>query len=180
MAHPGQVIENPCTGERIVFLHTRRETAGEFADFDHFLRPGPSAFAEHVQLNQEERFEIVSGAAHYRLDGQERTAGPSEVVVIPPGAYHVNCWTEGPAELHLRHSFRPALNVDEFFETLFALARLGKTNAKGEVNLLQLAVIGRAIESQTFGAGIPIALQRLSLPVLAGLGRLLGYQARYT
>ena len=70
MAHQGQVIENPRTGERIVFLHTRRETDGEFVDFDHFLRPGPSAFGEHVQLNQEERFEIVSGVARYRLSGE--------------------------------------------------------------------------------------------------------------
>ena len=60
------------------------------------------------------------------------------------------------------------------------LARLGKTNARGEVNLLQLAVIGSEIESQTFGVGIPISLQRLGLRVLAGLGRQLGYQPRYT
>jgi hypothetical protein len=180
MAHPGQTIENPRTGERIVFQHTSRETDGEFVEFDHYLRPGPSAFAEHVQLNQEERFEIVSGAARYRLSGAERQAEPGEVVVIPPGAYHINCWADGSDELHLRHSFRPALGNEDFFETLFALARLGKTNAKGEVNLLQLAVIGSEIESQTYGAGIPVSLQRLGLPVLAGLGRLLGYQARYT
>jgi hypothetical protein len=180
MAHPGQAIENPRTGERIVFRHTQRETNGEYVEFDHLLRPGPSAFGEHVQLNQEERFEILFGAARYRLNGAERQAGPGEVVVIPPGAYHINCWAGGPDELHLRHSFRPALGNEDFFETLFALARLGKTNARGEVNLLQLAVIGSEIKSQTFGAGIPLPLQRLSLRVLSGLGRLLGYQARYT
>jgi mannose-6-phosphate isomerase-like protein (cupin superfamily) len=180
MPRPGQAIENPITGERIVFLHTGPETSGEYTEFDHYLNPGPSTFPEHVQQNQEERFEIVSGAARYRLGGAERQAGPGEVVVIAPGTRHLNCWNPGPERLHMRHSFRPALGADDFWETLFALARLGKTNRKGEVNLLQLAVIGSEIESQTYGAGVPLWLQRLGLPVLAGLGRLLGYRARYT
>ncbi len=180
MARPGQIIANPRTGERIVFRITQRETNGECVEFDHFLLPGPSAFGEHVQLNQEERFEILLGAARYRLNGAERQAAPGEMVIIPPGAYHLNCWAAGPDALHLRHSFRPARGNEDFFETLFALARLGKTNARGGVNLLQLAVIGSEIESQTFGAGVPIPLQRWAVPVLAALGRLLGYQARYT
>jgi hypothetical protein len=180
MAQPGQAIENPRTGERIIFRVTQRASGGALVEFDHFLPPGPSTFAEHVQLNQEERFEIISGAARYRLSGAEGQAGPGEVVVVPPGAYHLNCWSAGPDELHLRHSFRPALNNEDFFETLFALARLGKTGPRGEVNLLQLAVIGRQIKSETFAAGLPVAVQRLGLPVLASLGRLLGYRARYT
>ena len=51
MAQPGQTIHNPRTGERIIFRHTQRETGGAYVEFDHFLPPGPSAFAEHVQLN---------------------------------------------------------------------------------------------------------------------------------
>ena len=180
MAQPGQAIRNPRTGERIVFRHTQAETGGAYVEFDHFLPPGPSAFGEHVQLNQEERFDIVAGLARYRLNGAEHQAGPGEAVVIPPGAHHINCWAAGPDALQLRHSFRPALGNEDFFETLFALARLGKTNPRGQVNLLQLAVIGSEIESQTFGVGIPVSLQRLGLRVLAGLGRQLGYQARYT
>jgi hypothetical protein len=46
--------------------------------------------------------------------------------------------------------------------------------------LLQMAVIGNEIKSQTFNAGIPIPLQRLALPLLARIGRLLGYRARYS
>jgi quercetin dioxygenase-like cupin family protein len=180
MAQPGQVIENPRTGERILFRVTQRDSQGAEVVFDHFLRPGPSGFGAHVQLNQEERFEIIAGAARYRLNGAEHAAAPGQVVVIPAGAYHLNCWASGTDELHLIHSFRPALDNEDFFETLFALARLGKTDALGRVNLLQLAVIGSQIKSQTFSADLPLALQRLGLPVLAGLGRLLGYPARCT
>ena len=180
MPNAGQSLDNPCTGERIVFRQTAQDTRGALVEFDHYMSPRATpTFSEHVQLNQEERFEIVSGIARYRLNGVEQQAHAGETVVVPPGAYHINCWNAGPDELHMRHSFRPARGADIFFEVMFTLAQKGKTNAKGEVNLLQLAVIGSEIESQTYGAGIPVALQRLGLPILATLGRWQGYRARY-
>ncbi|HLO33114.1 MAG TPA: hypothetical protein VK249_28465 [Anaerolineales bacterium] len=179
MPHTGQTLNNPYTGERIIFEQTEQGTGGTLVAFEHFMSPRTKpTFPEHVQLNQEERFEIIAGSARYRLAGVERQAQAGETVVIPPGAIHINCWNAGPEELQMRHSFRPALGTDLFFETLFTLAMNGRTNAKGEVNLLQLAVIGNEIESQTFNAGIPISLQRLALPVLATIGRLFGYRAR--
>jgi hypothetical protein len=178
MANKGQSLNNPCTGERIVFQQTEKDTGGTLVEFDHYMQPRTTpTFAEHVQLNQEERFEIVSGAARYRLNGAELQAQAGETVIVPPGAFHINCWNAGPAELQLRHSFRPALGSDFFFETMFTLAQAGKTNAKGEVNLFHLAVIGSEIESQTYTAGIPIPLQRVGLSILATLGRWLGYRA---
>ena len=181
MPYAGQVLKNPYTGERIIFEQTERDTGGSLVSFEHFMqtRTAPT-FPEHVQLNHEEWFEILEGNAHYRLEGVERQAHAGETVIIPPGAIHINCWNKDPDELHMRHSFRPALGTDIFFETLFTLAMQGKANAKGEVNVLQLAVIGNEIESQTFNAGIPISLQRLALPVLAMVGRLIGYRARYS
>ncbi len=178
MAIKGQALNNPSTKERIVFQQTEKDTNGTVVEFDHYIPPGKeSTFPEHVQLNQEERFDIVSGTARYRLNGVEGQAHAGESVIVPPGAFHVNCWNAGPGELHLRHSFRPALGADYFFETMFTLAQAGKTNAKGEINLLHLAVIGGEIASQTYRAGIPIPLQRLGISLLASLGRLLGYRA---
>jgi len=179
MPYAGQTLNNPYTGERIIFEQTEQDTGGALVAFKHFMhsRTGPT-FPEHVQLNHEERFEILAGTARYRLGGVEKQAQAGETVIIPPGAIHINCWNAGPDELKMRHSFRPALGTDIFFETIFTLAMNGKTNTKGEVNLLQLAVLGDEIKSQTFNAGIPISLQRLALPALAMIGRLLGYRAR--
>lgn len=178
MAIKGQALNNPNTKERIVFQQTEKDTDGSVVEFDHYMPPSTThVFPEHVQLNQEERFDIVSGTARYRLNGMEHEAHLGDSVVVPPGAFHVNCWNAGPDELHLRHSFRPALGADYFFETMFTLAQAGKANAKGEINLLHLAVIGSEIASQTYRAGIPIPLQRLGLSLLAALGRLLGYRA---
>jgi len=179
MAAAGLSLDNPVTGERIVFRQTGQDGSGSVVEFDHYMpaAKGPT-FPEHVQLNQEERFEVVSGTARYRLNRSDHQAQAGETVVVPPGAIHTNCWNAGPGELHLRHSFHPGLGSDVFFEMMFSLAKAGKTNAKGDVNLLQLAVIGSEIESQTFNAAIPIGLQRLGLPVLAALGRMFGYRAR--
>jgi len=181
MPYVGQTLNNPYTGERIVFEQTEQDTGGALVAFEHFMLPRTMpTFPEHVQLNQEERFEIISGTARYRLNGVEGQAHAGETVIIPPGAIHINCWNADPEALKMRHSFRPALGTDIFFETIFTLAMNGKTNTKGEVNLLQLAVIGNEIESQTFNAGIPLPLQRSALPVLAMIGKLLGYRARYS
>ncbi len=181
MPYTAQTLNNPYTGERIIFEQTEQDTGGVLVAFEHFMSPRPTpTFPEHVQLKQEERFEILAGSARYRLNGVDGEAHTGETVIIPARAIHINCWNAGLEELQMRHSFRPGLGADIFFETLFTLALNGKTNAKGELNLLQLAVIGNEIESQTFNAGIPIPLQRLALPVLAMIGRLFGYRARYS
>jgi hypothetical protein len=181
MPSAGQTLNNPFTGERIIFEQTEQDTDGALVAFEHMMLPRKTpTFPEHLQLNQEERFEIISGTARYRLEGVEGQAHIGETVIIPAGAIHINCWNADPETLKMRHSFQPGRGADIFFEAMFSLAMNGKTNARGEVNLLQLAVIGNEIESQTFNAGIPIPVQRLALPVLAMIGKLLGYRSRYS
>jgi mannose-6-phosphate isomerase-like protein (cupin superfamily) len=179
MATAGQWIENPITGERIEFLQTAQESGGACVVLDHFLKPHTSTFPEHVQLNQEERFEIISGIASYSINGVKRQAHAGEVIVVPPGTRHMNPWNESDSALHFRHTTRPDLGSERFFETIFSLARDGKTNAKGEVNTLQVIVIGAALTSQTYQTGIPISVQRVLIRVLAVIGRWLGYRAHY-
>ena len=181
MPYASQTLKNPYTREQITFEVTGQDSGGSLVVFKHVMAPRKTpTFPEHVQLNQEERFDILAGTTRYRLQGVEGQAHAGETVIVPPGVIHINCWNAGPEELQIRHSFRPGLGADLFFEMIFSLARDGKTNAKGEVNLLQLAVIGNSIESQTFNAGIPIPLQRAALPVLALIGRLFGYRAQYS
>ena len=180
MATAGQSIENPITGERIVFVQTAQESGGARVVLDHFLKPHTSTFPEHVQLNQEERFEIISGSASYSLNGVKRQAHTGDVIVVAPGTPHMNPWNESDSELHFRHTTSPDLGSERFFETLFSLARDGKTNARGEVSLLQVVVIGDALASQTYRTGIPIGVQRALIRVLAVIGRWLGYRADYS
>jgi quercetin dioxygenase-like cupin family protein len=118
MPRTGDSIENPATGERIVFLITAEETGGELLEMDAFWpRPGHRA-AEHVHPEMEERWEVVSGRAGFRIAGDEREASPGEAVVAPPGTPHL-AWNAADGPTHVRIQMRPALRWAEFVERLF-------------------------------------------------------------
>ena len=119
MPRAGDSIENPATGERIVFLRTAEETGGELLEMDaHWTRTGRRA-AEHVHPEMEERWEVVSGRAGFRIDGAEREAGPGESVVAAAGTPH-EAWNAADGPTHVRIQMRPALRWAEFVERLFA------------------------------------------------------------
>lgn len=97
-------------------------------------------------------------------------------VVIPAGSRH-SWWNAEDTSALAIIELQPALDTETIFETLFGLARDGKTNAKGMPGLLQLAVL--SVASDGYVAGPPIWLQRLALRVLAFIGRIAGYRERY-
>ena len=111
MARAGDVVEHPLAGTRTVFLKTACDTHGELLELDVFMRGGGRVSAEHIHPNQEERFEVLSGTAHFRMRGRERDIGIGEKVVIPAGTPHV--WGNlGEEEAHLIAELRPALDLE--------------------------------------------------------------------
>jgi hypothetical protein len=54
--HAGDAIENPVTGERIVFRQTSRETNGAAVVIETYVQPNGFVAAAHVHPSQEERF----------------------------------------------------------------------------------------------------------------------------
>ena len=119
MARSGQTVENPATGERITFVQTAAETAGELLVMDDvWPRPGHRA-AEHVHPGMEERWEVVAGRAAFRIGDEEVELGPGEVAVAPPGTPHL-AWNPTDGEVRLRIEMRPALRWAEFVERLCA------------------------------------------------------------
>ena len=176
MAKQGDVIENPKTGERIVFRQTAQDTNGELLQFDLFLKPHGFVPVEHIHSQQEERVEVISGSAGYRLGGKEESLSAGQAAVLPLRISHT-LWNDTDDETHLVMEVRPALSMETVLETLFGLARDGKTNDKGMPNPLHGALLAR--EYELFLAGPPIPLQRAGMAVLAPLARLLGYRAHY-
>jgi mannose-6-phosphate isomerase-like protein (cupin superfamily) len=120
VARAGETVENPRTGERVTFVRTAADTSGELLELELvWPRPGRRA-GEHVHPEMEERYEVLSGTAAFRIDGApEFTAGPGQTVTVPPGTTHL-AWNPTASEVRLKVEFRPALRWEEFVVRLFA------------------------------------------------------------
>jgi quercetin dioxygenase-like cupin family protein len=179
MIEAGDTIENPVTGERIVFRKTSRETGGEAVVIDTYVQPNGFVAAAHVQPGQEERFQVLRGTVGFRIGRQKLVAGPGQRVTVPAGTPH-RFWNAGDEVAHFVCEVRPALQFESLVETMFALAADGKTNRKGMPNLLRLAVIAHAHFDTVRLPFPPAILQRLALALVAPIGRVLGYRPTYT
>lgn len=177
MARAGETIENPVTGERIVFRKTSSDTKGDLLQFELFFRPGGFVPLKHVHARQEEKVQVVAGAVRYVLGGKEGTLSAGDSVVLPRGIPH-SLWNAGDEEAHLLMEASPALKLETILQTVFGLARDGKTSKKGMPNPLQGALL--ALEGETFMARPPVPMQKALVAVLAPVARLLGYRARYS
>src|SRR3954454_23496657 len=178
MIHAGDTIDNPVTGERIVFRQTSRETNGQAVVIETFVQPNGFVAAAHVHPSQEERFEILRGSVGFRGGRKKLVAAPGQRLTVPAGTPH-KFWNAGEEEAHFVCEVRPALQFEALLETMFALAADGKTNRKGMPNPLRLA--GSATAPCTgFPLPFPPAIvQRIGLALGSPLGRALGYGPVY-
>ena len=178
MAQAGDVIDNPVTGERITFLRTARETAGASVMFELVVQPGGTPVAAHIHPTQTERFEVVRGTFSAWIDGRAHVLAAGEELTVPAATPHL--WKNLTAEpLHLRVEFRPALRWEALFETMFGLARDGKTDKQGRPGVLQTAVIFNEFRREAAPVSAVDRMLFSVLPLLGLLGRTLGYKPTY-
>jgi quercetin dioxygenase-like cupin family protein len=109
------VIENPRTGERIVF---EVRTPELLVMHSTWTRPGRRA-AAHVHPEMEERYDVLEGTAAFRIGGTETTATTGDTVIVPAGTAHL-AWNPTENTVRLRITMRPALRWADFVERLFA------------------------------------------------------------
>jgi quercetin dioxygenase-like cupin family protein len=179
VVQPGDTIQNPVTGERIVFLATSRQTHGEAVVIETQIQPGGFVAAAHVHPSQEERFTILDGTVGFRLGREKIVATPGNTVIVPAGTAH-KFWNAGDGVARFVCDIRPALRFESLLETMFALAEAGKTNRKGMPGPLQLAVIADAHFDTVRLPFPPAFVQRIGLLLGAPLGRALGRTATQT
>jgi quercetin dioxygenase-like cupin family protein len=176
MIRKGDRLENPVTGEVLIFHRTSSETGGEAVLVETIVRSGGFVAEEHVHPYQSERFEVLEGELGLRIDGEELVARAGEVATVDAGRPH-RFWNAGEGEARFLCEVRPALEFESLIETMFGLAAAGKTNRKGMPNPLRLAVIAKAHFDTVRLPFPPAWLQRAALAAAAPLGRLLGYRA---
>lgn len=176
MLEAGQEFENPRNGASLKVL----EASPERASAERLLKPHTGRADEHLHLDFEQSFEVVSGQATASLDGEQRTLGPGERIGIPRGARHMDPYNDGDADLVIRVAAWPNTEFVQAFGDAFAhLMAAGKLNDQDELPLLQILVLAHATKGQSYGTRPPLAVQKATLPLIAALGRLRGYRPSY-
>jgi quercetin dioxygenase-like cupin family protein len=176
MAHAGQEIENPRTGQRMVFLTTGAQTGGELLRIECFNPPTGTDEPEHIHPRQESRVEMLSGSLRFCVDGEthEVTAGETHTIAAGTPHYFGNHCSE---EAHWIGEFRPALRSDAMFESLFALGTRGELDEHGMPSLLQLALSVPAYADEIRVSRPPWLVQRVLFALLAPIARRRGLHA---
>jgi quercetin dioxygenase-like cupin family protein len=177
MAFPGQVLDNPVSGERFIFSETAADTGGELLAVEFVVAPDGRVPGAHVHPVQEERFEVASGTMRFKKGRDTVLAGPGDTLVVPPGTAHrfANAG-EGPAVV--RVEVRPALRMEELWETVVALAREGRTFRSGLPRPLDLALFMREFEQEVRAPFAPGMVRAATAP-LAWLAARRGLAGRY-
>jgi mannose-6-phosphate isomerase-like protein (cupin superfamily) len=175
MAHEGQQISNPRTGQKMTFIELREE----LLRIDSVNPNSSEREPAHVHPKQESGAEVVSGSLVFEVEGEERRVDPGKSISIAANTPQ-GFWNEGEEDAHSIQYFRPALDIASFFETFFALANQGKLDAKGMPRPLQLAVMVPEFEDEIHPLSPPWPLSRALTAVLAPIGRARGYRGRVT
>ena len=154
MSSSPKEIENPVTGERIVFLRTGEETGGELLEMDDFWARADHRTPEHVHPAMEERWEVIAGSVRFEIGGVKRTVGPGETVVAPAGTPHA-ARNIGEEPAHLRIQMRPALRWQEFVERLFTLSTRDDGDGTREIDADALAALVAEFDREIAPVGRP-------------------------
>ena len=156
---PGDTLEAPTLGMRIVFRRTAAETGGALLEYDVIGRPRGFPAQAHVHPSQTERHEVVSGALKVTMGGQSRVLGPGESILIPAGTTHRH-YADGADEGHVRVELRPALKTAELLERLAELDAAGQITGGGYLKPLAAARLVCDFPDEGHAAQPPAGVQR--------------------
>ncbi|BFT72845.1 cupin domain-containing protein [Paenibacillus sp. P36] len=171
-------ITNPRSGQKMIFRTTGEETNGALLEIESFNPPSQEREPEHIHPKQTSSLEVISGKIHFYINGETRVLGPGDLLEIPAGVPHY-FWNEDAAEAHTIQKFTPALEIEGFFRTYFALARDGKLNAKGTPNLVRMSLPMLNYQNEIQVVNPPWPVQKTVFKILSPLARLLGYKEKY-
>jgi len=178
MAYAGQTIENPVSGEKITFIQTAADTDGELLEIELELSADGAVPGAHIHPEQEERFEVIEGTMAFRMGLKKIVAGPGDVVTVPAGKVHA-FKNAGDDTAKVRVQVRPALQMEQLFETTVALAEDGRTTGKGMPKPLDLALFVREYRREVKAPFPPAPVVRAMLAPLAWMATRKGHGERY-
>ncbi len=175
MAHKGQHIVNPRTGQEMTFV----ELTAELLRIES-VNPSTSVREPlHVHPHQESGAEVSAGTLIFEVDGHESRLQAGDSIRVPANTPH-RFWAEGDEPARSVQFFAPALDSAAFCETFFALAEQDKLDRKGMPSTLQLAVTVREFGEEIRPVTPPWWVLRTLSTVLGPVARWRGLRGRLT
>ncbi len=174
----GEVWENPVTRERATIVELPYGNSAGRAVAELTAGVGARVVGEHRHPAIVERFTALEGELTVKRDGQTSILREGETAAIEPGVWH-DWWNAGDRDARVRVEVTPGERFAHMIETLFGLARLGHTNAKGMPDPLQLALFAREFSDVVVLRSPPPAIQRAIFGALAPLAHRRGYRPTY-
>jgi quercetin dioxygenase-like cupin family protein len=175
---PGDVLENPVTGEHAVVVELPWHNSESRAVAELTALPGARVVGEHLHPALHERFSVLRGELTVVLGGGRSVLHAGESADIAPGVWH-DWWNEGQEDAVVRVEITPGERFVHMIETLFGLAREGHVSAKGMPNPLQLALTAQEFSDLIVFRRPPRPVQRLVFGALTPIARRRGYRATY-
>jgi quercetin dioxygenase-like cupin family protein len=174
----GEIWENPASREQVRIVELSHSNPERRATAELTALYGQRLPAEHRHPGLVERLTVLEGELTVKLDGQVSVLRPAETVVIEPGVWH-DWWNDSGYKTWVSVQITPGDRFAHMIETLYGLARLGHTDAKGMPNLLQLALTAREFSDVIVFRSPPAAIQRALFGALTPVARWRGYRATY-
>lgn len=174
----GEVWENPVTRERATILELPHHNPDRRAAAELLALVGARVVGEHRHPGMVERFTVLEGELTVKRGGETSILRQGETATIEPNMWH-DWWNASDRDARVRVEVTPGERFAHMIETLFGLARLGHTDAKGMPHPLQLALFAREFSDVIVFRSPPMAVQRVFFSVLAPIARGWGYRATY-
>jgi quercetin dioxygenase-like cupin family protein len=174
----GEVWENPVTGERAMILELPYKNDAGRAVAELTARVGARVVGEHRHPALVERFTALEGELMVKRDGRISILRAGETAVVEAGVWH-DWWNGSDRDALVRVEVTPGERFAHMIETLYGLARLGHTNAKGMPHPLQLALFAREFSDVVEFRTPPAAVQRVFFAALTPIAQRRGYRATY-
>jgi len=174
----GEVWENPTTREYARILELPYDNPERRVAAELIARAGARVVGEHRHPGLVECFTVLEGELTMTRCGQMSTLRQGDTALIEPNVWH-DWWNASDRDTRVRVDVTPGERFGHMIETLFGLARLGYTNAKGMPDPLQLSLIVREFSDVIVFRSPPLVVQRALFGILAPIARLRGYRATY-
>jgi quercetin dioxygenase-like cupin family protein len=174
----GEVWENPVTRERATILELPYQNPEGRAAAEMTALVGARVVGEHRHPALVERFTVLDGELTVKRDEEIEVLHQGQTAVVEAGVWH-DWWNGGDRDARVHVEVTPGERFGHMLETLFGLARLGHTNAKGMPHPLQLVLFAREFSDVIEFRKPPPVVQRAMFGALAPIAHRRGYRATY-